>query len=337
MSSRALLSPVLILILSLLVSACGATAQQVIPTERPTSTATHTPSPTRTPGANSTPTPSATLPPMTATGGPSPTPLFGPTRTAESTSVAQNRPSNPNAPRIEFFTSDVLALAPGSSVTLFWSTRGANGATIYRLNRSGVRTQLWNVPPDGSLVVATNRNDRIQVDFVLSVGEGAQRMEQTLSLPLSCPDAWFFEGGPETCPDALPQETVLVEQGFERGRMIYVAATSRVYALFNDGLPPAWVAFDNRFDPAVHPESEASFVPPPNYYQPLRQLGFVWRGNDLVRNRLGLGTAAESRYDGFVQRAATPGGEESLYISSGDGTVLLLVPGGEAWQIITPS
>jgi hypothetical protein len=118
--------------------------------------------------------------------------------------------------------------------------------------------------------------------------------------------------------------------------MLYTERDDRVYVLFNDGLAPAWVAFDNRYDPAVHPESEASFVPPPGFVQPLAILGFVWRGNDLVRNRLGLATQPEAGYDGFVQTAAEPGGESSLYASSADGAVLQLVPGGEAWQIITP-
>lgn len=322
------------LALVVVLGACGASAVPIIPTDIPTVTPSLTPTLTRTPGRNVTPTPLPTHPPTTATGGPSPTPLFGPTRT--SVAATATRPPNPNAPRIEFFTADVLAVAPGASLTLFWSTRNVSGATIYRLDAQGVRTQLWNVPADGRLPVQTNRSDREQVEFVISIGEGAQRVEETLTLPLSCPDAWFFEPGPEACPQGPSLETRIVEQPFERGRMVFVAGTSRVYALFNDGFEPAWVVFDNRFDPAVHPESEPSFVPPPGYVQPLRELGFIWRGNDLVRNRLGLGVTPESSFDGFVQVALTSDGAENTYVSSADGTVLQLVPGGSAWQIITP-
>ncbi len=338
LSPKAVLKPQITLLVCALVllvaSACGAAAVPVIPTERPTDTATATPSRTRTPGVDSTPTPTSTLPPMTPTGGPSPTSLLGPTR-ASAVSTATRAP-NPNAPRIEFFTSDVLAVAPGDNLTLFWSTRNVTGATIYRVEADGARTQRWIVPPDGSLVVPTRRSDRDQVEFVLTVGDDGQQQEQAMILPMSCPDAWFFPSGPETCPQGPPIETRLVEQLFERGRMVYVDATSRVYALFNDGLEPAWVAFDNRYDPAVHPESEPSFVPPPGYVQPIRHLGFVWRGNDAVRNRLGLGIAPEASYDGFAQVALAAGSAESVYLSSADASVLQLIPEGGAWQIITP-
>jgi hypothetical protein len=272
---------------------------------------------------------------MTATGGPSPTPLFGATATSENPNAPPTRPLNPNAPRIEFFTSDVLAAAPGDLITLFWSTRGASGATIYRIDEDGLRSQLWNVPADGSLDIQLRLRDREEVNFVLSVGEGANRLEEPLTLPLSCPDAWFFEPGPPACPDSLPVETTVIEQQFERGRMIYVFDNDRVYALFNDGFEPAWVAFDNRFDPTTDAESEAGFVPPEGFIQPIRRLGFVWRGNDLVRNRLGLGLEPEVSYDGFVQTATTQQAAENLFVSSFDGSVLQLVPGGDAWQIIT--
>jgi hypothetical protein len=95
------------------------------------------------------------------------------------------------------------------------------------------------------------------------------------------------------------------------------------------------VAFENRYDPAIHPESEPGFPEPPGLYQPLRILGFVWRGNDTARNRLGLGIDQEITYEGFFQTAITPTGSENLYASSIDGTVLLLQPGGAAWQIVT--
>jgi hypothetical protein len=322
---------------SLIISACGATAVQVLPTAVPTATETSTPSASNTPGTDATPTASPTLPPMTSTGGPSPTPLFGPTSTGQAAVASTaTRSPNPNAPRIEFFTTNVLSVAPGDQITLYWSTRATSGATIYRLDKTGARSQLWNVPADGKLSVPTRRSDRVQIQFILSVGTGTDLTEQTLTVPLSCPDAWFFQPGPTDCPEAKEQQTDLVQQSFERGRMIYVKGTNRIYALFNDGFKPAWVLFDNKFDPAKDPESEPSFVPPPPLLQPLRELGFVWRGNDQVRSRLGLATEPEKGYEGFIHAAALADGEESLYVSSTDGSVLQLVPGGDSWQIITP-
>lgn len=329
----------LFFIFALILSGCGATAQQIIPTDPPTATLTYTPTASRTPGGAMTPT--ATLTPdllASPTGGPSPTSLFGPTRTPASVLPTATRVVNPDAPRIEFFTSDVTAASPGSSITLFWSTRNTTGATIYRLDRNGQRNQLWNVPPDGSLAVPTRRSDRGQVDFVISTGEGSQIVESALAIPLACPDQWFFVPAPTECPTGAAEPTSVTEEFFERGRMIYIAQTNTVYAMFNDGFEPAWVAFENRYDPAVHPEIEESFVPPPGLYQPIGKLGFVWRGRDQVRNRLGLAAQPEIVYEGSVQTATTLDTTDSnLYVSSGDGSVLQLLPDGEAWQIITSS
>jgi hypothetical protein len=321
------------LLLALAGSGCGASAAIVIPTVRPSATATLTETLTRTPGLNApTPTPLINL---TATAGPSPTSIFGATRPPAGTPTAA-RPANPNAPRIEFFTTNAPAAAPGEPVTLFWSVRGSNSAVIYRLSPSGERNQLWNVAPDGNLTVPTRRADRGQVRFVLSVGEGDLNTEQVLTIPLSCPDTWFFQPAPDTCPQGPAQPTRLVEQPFERGRMIYVQSLNRVYALFNDGREPAWVDFDNRYNPAVHPELDENFerALPPGLAQPKRVLGFVWRGSDVVRNRLGLGVTEEASYEGFAQVAVVEG-SENLYLNSADGTVLQLLPGGTAWQIIT--
>ncbi len=323
-------SPISILLLSLAISACGATARQVIPTARPTATQTLTPTVTPTPGIGATPT----VTPRSVASGPTPTPLFGPTSTAVALLSTVTRPPNPNAPRIEFFTTNVQQVEPGGQVTLFWSVRGVRNAIIYRLDASGARGNLWNVPPDGNLPVTISRRDRGQATFLLSAGEGDLETTQSLSIPLSCPDPWFFQPAPDTCPVGPAEATTIVEEPFERGRMIYIQSRNRVYALFNDGRTPAWLSFENKYNPAVDKESEESFVPPPDRFQPVKIIGFVWRGNDVVRNRLGLGTAAETQYDGFIQTVKN-GDKEDLYVNSSDKSVLQLLPGGDAWQIIT--
>jgi hypothetical protein len=326
----------LALLLLLLLGACMAAETIVIPTAQPTATITPTVTGTRRPGVDVTPSALPTLLALTPTGGPSPTPLFGAAIQQVGALPTVTRAFNPNAPRIEFFTTNVLSIAPGEVVTLFWSARGADTAQIYRLDISGNRTQLWNVGPDGQLDVDTRRSDRGELRFVLSIGEGVDTVEAELTVPLSCPDTWFFSPPPTACPSAAAVESGLIEEPFERGRMIYIANSNLVYALFNDGFEPAWVSLENRYDPAIHPELEESFQPPPGFYQPLRILGFTWRGNDRVRSRLGLALQPEFSYQGFLQSAPAPNGTETLYVTSADGTVLELVPAGESWQIITP-
>lgn len=317
----------------LLLAGCEAASLPVVPTARPTETATPTGAPTRTPGRDATPSPAPTDPPASPTGGPSPTPLFGLPAEAQPTTSAV---VNPNAPRIEFFTTDVLSVAPGDTLNLYWSTRNTTSANIYRMDR-GVRNQLWSVGPDGSLNVPTRRADRGSVEFLLTVGDGAQTAEQVLTIPVRCPDVWFFQPAPNDCPAGPARETRLTEQPFERGRMIYVESTDIIYALLNDGFAPAWIALESRYDPAIHPESEPNFVPPTGFYQPVKELGFIWRGNDVIRNRLGLGVQPDFSSLGFIQSYVTSQGDTTLYISSADGSVLQLLPGGEQWQIITPS
>jgi len=327
------LVPLVLAALLFLLAGCEASALPVIPTARPTATATPTGAPTRTPGRDATPSPAPSLPPASPTGGPSPTPLFGLPAALQPTA---SHVTDPNAPRIEFFTTDVLSVAPGDTLNLYWSTRNTTSANIYRLER-GIRNQLWAVGPDGSLTVPTRRSDRGTVEYLLTVGDGAQTAEQILSVPVACPDTWFFSPAPNDCPAGPARETRLVEQIFERGRMIYVEGTDIVYALLNDGFAPAWIALENRFDPAVHAESEPGFVPPAGFYQPVKELGFIWRGNDVIRNRLGLGVQPEFASLGFIQSFVTAEGDTTLYLSSADGSVLQLLPGGDVWQIITPN
>jgi hypothetical protein len=332
---RLIIPRTLACVLLLLLTACGAAELPVVPTAQPTATETRTPTPTRVRGNDVTPTASPTRAPLTPTGGPSPTPLLG-----QAVSVAVlptgTRPFNPSAPRIEFFTTNVLSVAPGESVTLFWSARGADTAQIYRLDRAGNRTQLWNVGPDGQLAVDTRRSERGEIEFVLSIGEEPNRVEQSLIVPLSCPDVWFFQPPPAPCPVGPAVETQVIEMPFERGRMIYIGSSNRVYALFNDTFTPAWISLENRYDPAIHPELEESFVPPPGFYQPIRILGFAWRGNDRIRTRLGLAIQPEFSYQGLVQAAPSLDGTETIYVTSADGSVLEILPNGESWQIITP-
>lgn len=317
-------------------SACSATAVQVIPTELPTSTATYTPSPTNTPARNVSPTVRPTEAASRSTGGPSPTPLIGPTRTQAPNQATPTRVLNPNAARIEFFTSDVLAIQPGGRVTLFWSARGVDGAVIYRLNRDGSRQQVWNVPPDSSLAVQTRGSDRGQLDFLLTVGEGETYNEARLMIPIRCPIAWFFSPPPDECPNEEAIQTNLITQPFERGRMVYIEETNLIYVLFNDSNNPAWLSFVNNFNPEVHPESEESFVPPAGYFQPLRQIGFLWRSNDTVRNRLGLGISEATTYLGFLQTAPASNERQNIFLTAADNTILNILPGGDQWQIITP-
>ncbi len=315
----------------IILSACEPAVMQVIPTDPPTETATFTPSPTRTPGRNASPT-RATARPLQP-GQPTPTGLFGATRTP----LPQDFPTatrifNSNAPRIEFFTSDPLAVEPGATVTLFWSSRGVNSAVIYRLEPDGTRAEVYNVGPDGNLPIDTARSDRGVLRFQLAIGEGTNYSEDVLTIPLQCPVEWFFAPPPSDCASTAPIETRIIDQQMERGRMIYIEETETVYALFNDGQQPTWTSFRNRYDPAIHAAREVDA--PPEWIQPVDELGYVWRTDNDVRVRLGLGQAEGIDVNGFIQSAPAGRDRETLYISGANGVVVQIPPGNQSWQVI---
>lgn len=314
--------------------ACAGSAMPLIPTAQPTVTATYTPSATRTPAGDVTPTPRPTQVAQVI-GGASPTPLFGATRTPLPDSfVPSPTPNlNPNAPRLEFFTSDPLSVAPGSNVTLFWSARNIDGAVIYRIE-GNERTQVYNVPPDGNLVVNTRRSDRGTLEYLIVIGEGASTDSLRLTIPLQCPVTWFFSPPPDACPQNAPLDTQLIDQNFERGRMLYVRETNIIYVLFNDGQTPAWRSFESQYNPEIHADRDPNA--PPNFIQPLRELGYLWRTDETVRNRLGLGTAEAVTFEGLVQTAETTGNRPNIYLSSATRNIIHLLPGGDVWELITP-
>lgn len=324
----------IVLILILILTACESGADILIPTEPPSPTITFTPEPSQTQGVN-VPLTITPRPIVESTGGPSPTPLFGATRTSVPNDFpTPTRPFNPNAPRIDFFTSDPLSVAPGGEVTLFWSTRNVDSAVIYRLDRDGVRSQVYNISSDGNLAITTSRSERGTLRFVLAVGEGSDTVEQEISIALECPDLWFFSPAPQDCATGPAIPTRIVDMELERGRMLYIEESDTIYALFNDGLTEraTWLSFENRFDPEIHPSRDENA--PPEWIQPINELGFIWRGDSDVRNRLGLGLRESVEYEGLIQTAPASRGQEVLYISSSTGVILQIIPGNEVWQII---
>lgn len=314
-----------------LLAACEASTGYVVPTSLPTVTPTFTPSPSPTPGTNATPSavPTEDIDPDA----PTPTPLLGEVSIIVATQAATpTRSLNSNAPRIEFFESDQLVVNPGNDITLYWSVLNVDRAVIYRLDADGSRSQAYNVFADGALTVPTRASDRGQIDFVITANDNQVEAQHTVLL--RCPVDWFFSPAPDDCATGDPDETSITDQQMERGRMLYVESRDVVYVLFNDGQEPAWLSFENRYDPDVHPERDENA--PPEFIQPLRELGLVWRTNDAVRTRLGLGIAEGIDFAGFVQSAPVGTSREMLYISGADGTVLQLLPGNDEWQIIAP-
>lgn len=317
-------------------TACGAVAEQVIPTLRPTHTPTLEPSATFTRVFNATPTITPTPVQVVAasTSGPTVTPLIGevPTR-PRYTLTPTELFIDPGALRIEYFTTSTTALKPGDRLTLFWSVKGVEKAVIYRLDASGKREQLWNVGRAGSLEVETRPTDRDVVQFLLYAGDDKSHVEQTIAIPLKCTEPWFFEPAPDGCPASPATITAEVQQPFERGLMIWVQSQSRIYVLFNDNQKPAWTFFPDEFKDG-QPESDPALSPPAGMLQPIRGFGLVWRSHGAVKQRLGWATARETPFDGAFQGDADS--DSVMYLRDKDGTILALADKGASWKLIRP-
>jgi hypothetical protein len=217
-------------------------------------------------------------------------------------------------------------------------------AVIYRLDATGQRTLVYNVEPYGRQTITLSQRERVQVAYELAIGAGAGEAVQRIVIPLACPIPWFFGPAPDSCPVREAEQTVVIEQPFERGRMFYIESEDRVYVLFNDGNTPRWASYDDLYNPDIHPERDDAFdqaIAGTGLVQPVARLGYLWRGLDTVRARLGSGLAPEQRYDGLRQTAPSRdpnfAGREDVFVAASDGTVLQLLPAGSQWQILTPS
>jgi hypothetical protein len=319
-----------------ILTACGGNAQPVITTFQPTNTlpATETmAAPTAAViAAVSHPTQAATVTeePTTPTPGPSPTSLLAPTVMAPPQTQAATRAATLSSLQVEYFTTDTEAARPGDNVTLFWSTRGADTVRLYRVNADEERISRWDVPVSGQLTVSTRSGDQDMARFLLVAENEDNDVEQTLSIPMSCADLWFFDPAPDACAADLPQVSNQAEQVFERGRMIWIENQDQIYVIFEDGGSPGWATYPDNFSEG-EPERDDSLAPPAGMDQPIRGFGLVWRTNTGVRDRLGWATSPEIPYEGMYQMDST---EATMYLRARDSNILALNAETDEWEVM---
>jgi hypothetical protein len=237
-------------ILVLVLAACTP-APTSTPTESPSPTPLSTATPTtrsatETPVATDTPqvTETPTEEPSTST--PTP-PEQPPTSRPTPTSAPPTEPTATPTPQatIHVFKANVDIAGPGETITLTWRWSGADVATIYHLMDTGQLGELhWEVEPTGSLqytIAAERRNHDAFMLFLNDEREGVVAQD-TLQIPVRCPDEWFFRPAPGICPASPVTVTDGAEQHFERGVMLWNRAEGRIYGLFEEPYPP-WSAY----------------------------------------------------------------------------------------------
>jgi hypothetical protein len=150
---------------------------------------------------------------------------------------------------------------------------------------------------------------------------------------MQCPEGWFFDPAPDSCPGAPPQFSTEAEQTFERGRMIWVEAQDRIYVIFEDGIAPEWAQYPDDFndgDPAL----DESLVAPPGLQQPVRGFGLVWRSNPRVQDRLGWAVTPEVAFEGMFQADSIEPSVATLYLRARDGGIMALNALTDGWELL---
>ena len=132
-----------------------------------------------------------------------------------------------------------------------------------------------------------------------------------------CPIPFFFGTLADVCPVVAAETLDAAFQVFDGGYMLWEAATSSVYVLYDDGsgtrIAGSMIA--------TWPESAITQVPPPNHFRPIRGFNRVWTHEQSIRERLGWATGIEQAYAAQYQ----PIGDQS----SDDFRVFMSLPNSQ--------
>jgi len=188
----------------------------------------------------------------------------------------------------------------------------------------------------GSQIVATDGDAISYTEFTLRVQAGGgpnafTLASATVGVQVDCRGYrdWFFENAPATCP-ALPLHSSAAAQRFERGRMIWVAATGEYFAFF---YPPGGAQGEYRrvFDPlSLKPgasvDNRIGLTPPPGLHEPVSGFGLIWRGEvwgaEDIRPSLGWAVETEFGFQTVRQCEMALSAPLRCYLRTPEGTVI---------------
>lgn len=245
----------------------------------------------------------------------------------------------PPGPTIHYFRANVEIADPGETIQLEWASTGGVSASLWRISRGGPIAEIWDVAPTGALTYTISTAEREYVQFSLYVAdaEGLSSGEG-LTIPLTCPDTWFFSPAPDGCPGAPAHFANGAQQPFESGYMVWVddlgpGGEAGIYVLYDDDVfSPRWDFFTDAWEEG-EPLCDVGEAPP-GLYQPERGFGKLWCEQESVRDRLGWATEPETGgYETAVQRDSAPK-YTTLYVRAADGNVWKLLPERSGWEKI---
>ncbi|MGB1285538.1 MAG: lipoprotein [Aggregatilineales bacterium] len=250
---RYLRSMIILVIVAVILVACGETeplptiAPSPAPTETPTitntvpatATDTATLTPTLTPTVTASTTATSTLtstafPTATATASQTLTPTITPTATL--TPLPSSTPTPPE-PVITVFSSSLNTAQAGDSLILRWESQ-ADTARLQRLNQAGLIQEDTTVPPVGTLTVTVPGGETTVIYRLIAERGGREVLNSlTIGVAAQCAFAWFFtvpDGTP--CAGAAALSVTGAYQPFQQGFMfrIQINGTDKVCGAQND-------------------------------------------------------------------------------------------------------
>lgn len=236
-------------------------------------------------------------------------------------------------PIIHSFRANVAIADPGETIEMEWASSGGQSAQLWRIERGGPIAEFWDVALSGVFTYTIPTYEREYVTFQLAVtGAEGRTAFAGLTIPLTCPDTWFFEPAPASCPGDAALFSWGAEQPFERGAMVWVEEMDGIYVLFDDDIfSPRWAFYEDTWEEG-DPLCDRSPVPP-GRYQPERGFGKLWCAEPGLFERLGWATAHEVGYDTAVQRDSAPR-YTTTYVRAADGNVYKLLPERSGWEKI---
>jgi len=306
---------------------CTAASESSIVILNPSPTAS--PSATVSPLQTLTPLATITLAPTSSPEATANNPL-APTHTpAPTTQAAAN--ALPLGFSIEYFISNAQGEGLTTpAITLFWRVSGAQTVQIFRLSEGGARLQAWTVEAQGRLRYQLDPTQAPGTDFVLvaTAADGKileRELDASADLGQTCAVPWFFAPPPQICAEGPPTPLNMVEQRFERGRMLWQGESRTIYVLFDTG---DWLSFPDTYTDD-QPANDPNLAPPSGLIQPSRGFGLVWRRESGLQERLGWAIEGENGFETIFQTGL---GGNGVYVRAREGGILALETG--AWRLL---
>jgi hypothetical protein len=275
-----------------------------------------------TPAAGPTVTPSPSPAPPTDAP-PSLTPSPHPSGGGQSQPVPTAPPSGGAV--IDTFTASADTVHPGDKITLTWHTNVARVSIRVILN-SGQYGQWFDQPGAGSMDYTVDAKERNAFQIQLVAEPAGNEAYKNLPFSIICPDSWFVDGAPSTCPNpALKGDWVA--QKFEHGIMVWIGASKSILIIRDDNV---WGTYPDTWQPGM-PESDPGLTPPDGLFQPVRGFGKVWRDYD----RSAIGWALAPEYATPITYQCDSVFKSAVCILSGPTGLLILNMWGGGWKKYT--